>query len=398
MLKRLRSVVFWAHLIIGVSAAAIVLVMALTGVLLTYQRQIQAWADTRGLDGAAPSTSATQLPPDTLLAKVESAGSGRVTGLRWRRDPAAPAEVLYGRETTVFVNAYTGAVLGDGSERTRAFFRSVTDWHRWLALSGDDRARGRAITGVANLAFLFIVLAGFILWWPRNLTRRSLRSVVMFRRGLSGKARDFNWHNVIGIWSFLPLVIIVVSGAVISYAWAGGILERLTAEDGSARTAVAAPVAPDAAAGLLLAGDTADTSLLVEVARAQMPAWRSVTMHLPSRSGRVRFTLDGGTGGQPQYQAELSLSPTTGEVLDWQPFSSGSRPQRVRSILRFAHTGEALGLVGQTIAGAASAGAVLLVWTGIALALRRLRSWLRRRHSRDSPGPAAADRASRRTP
>jgi hypothetical protein len=44
--------------------------------------------------------------------------------------------------------------------------------------------------------------------------------------------------------------------------------------------------------------------------------------------------------------------------------------------MRFAHTGEVLGLAGQTIAGMATAGGTVLVYTGIALAFRRLRAWL----------------------
>jgi hypothetical protein len=35
--------------------------------------------------------------------------------------------------------------------------------------------------------------------------------------------------------------------------------------------------------------------------------------------------------------------------------------------------------VGQTVAGIASAGGVVLVWTGIALSLRRLVAWRHRR-------------------
>ena len=40
--------------------------------------------------------------------------------------------------------------------------------------------------------------------------------------------------------------------------------------------------------------------------------------------------------------------------------------------LRFLHTGEALGWPGQLVAGIASLGGVMLVWTGLALAVRRL--------------------------
>ncbi len=55
--------------------------------------------------------------------------------------------------------------------------------------------------------------------------------------------------------------------------------------------------------------------------------------------------------------------------------------------MRFAHTGEVLGIPGQTIAGLVTFGGAVLVWTGIALALRRFRAWLRRRRRpcRSSP-------------
>jgi uncharacterized iron-regulated membrane protein len=46
--------------------------------------------------------------------------------------------------------------------------------------------------------------------------------------------------------------------------------------------------------------------------------------------------------------------------------------QRARSWMRLAHTGEEYGLIGQTIAGIASLAACFLVYTGFALAWRRL--------------------------
>jgi uncharacterized iron-regulated membrane protein len=46
--------------------------------------------------------------------------------------------------------------------------------------------------------------------------------------------------------------------------------------------------------------------------------------------------------------------------------------------MRFVHTGEYYGVLGQTIAGIASAAGILLVYTGFALALRRLVAWRKR--------------------
>jgi uncharacterized iron-regulated membrane protein len=52
--------------------------------------------------------------------------------------------------------------------------------------------------------------------------------------------------------------------------------------------------------------------------------------------------------------------------------------------MRFAHTGEVLGLPGQTVAGIVSAGGAVLVWTGLALAWRRCRSWMGRTRRRSA--------------
>ena len=60
--------------------------------------------------------------------------------------------------------------------------------------------------------------------------------VIFFRRGLRGKARDFNWHNVIGFWCAPVLIVLTATGMVISYSWASNLVYTLT---GSPRPVVA---------------------------------------------------------------------------------------------------------------------------------------------------------------
>ncbi|HEX2187980.1 MAG TPA: PepSY-associated TM helix domain-containing protein, partial [Longimicrobiaceae bacterium] len=230
-MSRLRTLLFWMHLATGVLVAAVVLVMSVTGVLLTYQRQVTAWADTRGLDGSAPVPGRPRLGAEALLEAVHAREGRLPTAVTWRADPDAPVQVAFGRERTLYLNAYTGATLGEGAAGTRAFFRKVTDWHRWLAAGDESRDRGKAITGAANLGFLFLVLSGLVLWFPRNLAARAFRNVMVFRRGLPPKARDFNWHNVIGFWSLVPLFVVVLSAVVISYPWASDLVYRAAGED-----------------------------------------------------------------------------------------------------------------------------------------------------------------------
>ena len=66
---QLRPLVFWPHLIAGGAAAILILSMSVTGVLLTYERQLIAWSDSH-LRSAAPAAGAARLPVETLLETV----------------------------------------------------------------------------------------------------------------------------------------------------------------------------------------------------------------------------------------------------------------------------------------------------------------------------------------
>jgi uncharacterized iron-regulated membrane protein len=261
--------------------------------------------------------------------------------------------------------------------------------------------------------FLFIVVSGLFLWWPRTWTWAAVKSVIWFRGGLAGKARDFNWHNTIGFWSAIPLAIIVAGGVVISYPWATALVYQAYGEqppapaglgargggpggraggpgarsggpgrrgdEGAAARPPAAESESAAARENVAIPAFVPLEALVARAEAQMPEWKTISVALPSGNApRVVLTLDAGDGGQPQKRATLTLDRRTGAIERWEPYSSQSAGRRARTWLRFAHTGEIYGLAGQTVAGIVTAGGAVLVWTGIALALRRFLTWRKR--------------------
>jgi uncharacterized iron-regulated membrane protein len=394
-MKAFRNLVFWCHLVVGSVAALVILVMSVTGVLLTYEKQMTASADKRAYRVQA---SGARLSAEALLTKVAEAEGRPPANLTLRADPAAPAEASFGRGRTLFVDPYSGRILGDGGHGTRAFFRTVTDWHRWLAQQGEGRDTARAITGASNLGFLFLVVSGFYLWWPRNWSRKALRNVTWFRRGVSGKARDFNWHNVIGLWSTIPLFVVVLSGVVISYPWASNAVYGIYGEKPPVRRGGGPGgegVPERGGRGGRREGRSpvsfAGIDRLWARAEKQVEGWRSISLAVPREADApVAFTIDRGTAGQPQLRGKLTLDRRSGEPTEWETFGDNTPGRRLRSILRFAHTGEVLGLPGQTVAGLASLGGAFLVWTGIALALRRFQAW-RGRRARATQGEAARD-------
>ena len=368
----LRRAVFWVHLAVGVTAAAVVLVLAVTGVLLTYEAQLNRWA-LREYRAEPPAPGAAPLNLDELLARV--GGESLVTSVALKTDPREPAVVRLDDGADVHVDRFTGAALGDGDTRTRRFFRGVLFWHRWFALTGEYRIVGRTFTATANLGFLFLLVSGVWLWWPASRRRAAWRNALWFRRGLGGRARDFNWHAVVGFWSAVPLAVIAASGATISYQWAADLVHRLAGET-PPPLAAAAPPEPAARGALPVAPDPAVPAValqtLVASAAAAEPGWRTITVRLPeSPRDPVAVAVDRGTGRQPSKIEDLLFDRSSGALLGRGGYPTFSRGFRMRRWLRFAHTGEVYGVIGQSIAGLVSLGAAVLVWTGLAMSWRR---------------------------
>ena len=371
---QIRKLFFWLHLILGCFGGLVILVMSLTGVLLTYERQILASVER----GAFPVTPGTQrLPLEGLLSRVVEQRGTLPAGATVivRSSPKVPVELNLGKDGLSYVDPYTGQILGSPGRQWRSFFQKVTGFHRWLGGEGEWRAIGKAITGACTLAFLALLMSGLYLWMPRKWTWQHMAPITWFRAGLSGKARDFNWHNVIGVWAAVPLFFVIVSILPIAYPWAHQLIYQVT---GTTMPKTESPAPFKASTGF------AGLDRLWQRAAQQSPDWQSISFRL-SGATPVAFVIDRGDGGQPQLRGTLTLDRDTAELVRWESFADLNTGRQVRLYSRFLHTGEALGIAGQTIAGLASLGGVVMVWTGLALAWRRFLAWRKRRSGHAEP-------------
>jgi len=388
---KLRTLIFWPHLCAGVTAGIVILVMSVTGVLLTYERQLIAWSDSQ-YRSTVPAQGGDRLPVETLLQTIRSEHPDvAVNAITVGSAPDAAVTVAVPQRTLYF-DAYSGRLLGEGSQGMRRFMSETRAWHRWLAVEGEGRPVARFITGWSNFIFLFIVVSGFYLWFPRKWTWNHVRSVLLFNRTTTSKARDFNWHNVIGVWSAIPLFIVVLSALPISFPWANAMVYRAVGEEPPVQRGREGGAARgrEGAGGAREGTSVEGLNNLWSRAEQQVEGWRTINVRVPeSNRAPVVFAIDKGDGGQPQLRSTLTLDRATGEVVTFEAFDDQSLGRRLRSISRFAHTGEVLGIPGQTIAGLATAGSVVLVWTGLALAWRRWRAWMKRRAT-DRVDPVSA--------
>ncbi len=373
--RTLRSVIFWTHLWIAVAAGTVIIIMSATGVALAYQKPVMTMVAAR--HRVAPAPGAVRLPLDSVVARTQvGPDTAHVTAITVNSDATLPLTVGMGNRRSLFVDPYTARVLGTDAT-VRGFFQGVERWHRSLAVGAGTRSKaGTAITGACNLAFLFLVLSGFYLWWPRRWSRKAFAAVLLFRRDAQGRKRDWNWHHVLGFWSAPALFLIVASGTFMSYAWP----QKLVARGLGVSTAPA--TGGDRAAGRTAAqGSSAHTaphrasldSLIAHAAANS--AWQTIQLRLPQGTARTATaTVAYGSTSRPDRRDQLTLDAFTAAVVSAQGYKQYDAARKIRAWMRPIHTGEAGGLLGETIAALASAAAVVLGVTGFLLALSRLRS------------------------
>jgi uncharacterized iron-regulated membrane protein len=369
-----RKIIFWLHLITGIAVGIIILIMSVTGVILTYEKQMTAWADKKAYPVHADGAAAPLAPSSLIEHFITAMPDVNPANLTLSSDPAMPAMITIPPSQTFFIDPYTGKVLGSEPHSVRTFFRSMTDWHRWLALSGENRQRGRAVTGAGNLVFLFLAFSGLYLWWPRKWSGVLLRTVIWFRGGLKGRSRDYNWHHVFGFWPLIPLVLVIASAVVISYPWANQLLFRFSGSE--LQTAPKKKMVKfDPGAGRVPL-ETAGIDTIFETITKKEASWKTISFQPPTIEDRfVSFSVNRGYGGQPQHRFTYVVEQTSGKIIRTERFADLDPGLRARSWMRFVHTGEYYGILGQTIAGIASFAGVFLVWTGYALTLRRYKDW-----------------------
>ena len=104
------------------------------------------------------------------------------------------------------------------------------------------------------------------------------------------KARDFNWHNVIGFWSAVPRFFIVISGAVMSYPWANILIYTLTGD--KPPTGGRSPASKGSASMPVIQINDLDEAW--SLAQTHAPEWQMAAVRLPdSDQAPFVFTFDG---------------------------------------------------------------------------------------------------------
>jgi uncharacterized iron-regulated membrane protein len=248
----------------------------------------------------------------------------------------------------------------------RQFFETVTLLHVNLLM----KRTGQQVVNVANVCFVFLIVTGFYLWWPRQWRWKVLRNSIAVRLTARGKARDWNWHNALGFWFLPPLLVMAASGLVLSFSsvnlwWRSFASSHVVA----ATQRPTPPVVPSSTAK-----SAPDWNALLRAVQQRYPGWRSIVLGnlAPlARQNAVVLTVNLGQRGQPTQTYKVTIDPGTNTILKTTGWAEEDAGLRARLFARLGHSGEIVGLWGQGLALAGCLAGCVLIYTGFALSWRR---------------------------
>ena len=213
-LKRTYSFAFYFHRYLGLLIGLLLILIGLTGSLLIFEREIENYAIARQFGSVIPQEQTISIDLITKIAR-STYPDWDIQYLKWSKNSQQPLTLrMTERETNpniymdgdhqVFIDPYTGEVLGDRVERY-TYYRFLLNLHYRLFIPGD---MGVYITGIAGLLLLIISATGIYLWpgWRRLVSGFKIKIKASVKRA------NYDIHKVVGIIAAVFLLIIALTG------------------------------------------------------------------------------------------------------------------------------------------------------------------------------------------
>jgi sulfite reductase (NADPH) flavoprotein alpha-component len=391
----IKAVLLQVHSIAGLVLALLLSLIALTGVIMSFEDEIVDHLNA-GIMQVVPRATPALLP-DELVARLKAVpDAGKVTAIMLSSDPSAAVHVRFARDeqgvrpSSLYVDPYDGHVLG--VPRGEDFFATVRRLHRWLLIPGDARGWGRQITGVAALGLIVMLVSGLVLRWPRRAS--SVKMWLKPNLGLSGRGLHRSLHAVIGTWVLPVYLVMTLTGLWYSFDWyKDGVVWLLSRPHVAAakmqpkqsrppgRPEPAPPIGFDRAWSALQHEESGG------FARAQLtlPAGPGTVMRI--RSWPKDSTLE-------SMRDEFRIDAVTGQVVSAERYADKTLGEKAIASVLDIHRGAVLGWPGKLAFMIAAASMPLFAITGVLLYLSRRK--LRASRQRAVFGDNAADRAGER--
>lgn len=357
MRKHLGKRIYKLHQWTGLFAGIVIFILGLSGAVLAFHDELESRAhrDLLKVSNSSP------VDVDRALGSINTRYRNWEVRLQaYSPDPSRTLVFSLRRPTerlTVFVHPGTGVILESVDTH-----KTFVNWVLTLHYSLHARLAGQVIIFLAGVCFLVSILTGLYIY------RRAVWDVVLFRTRVkkkTGRSVASSLHRYVGVWTLLLNLIMVLSGALISYEITTNALKA----GGKPKKPAVTPVL-----GFSL------NEKLAEIRRIY-PEFHPASMRFPTAAGlplRISGPVDGtGPFWSPNYNSVL-IDSGTGEIQAFKNQGNADTATRVASVSRAVHFLEFGSLPVKVLFSLSALSAPVLSVTGFLLWYWRSRSGARK--------------------
>lgn len=216
MRKIFRNIHLWLSVPFGI----LITLICFSGAALVFEKEVMELCH-RELY-FVKKVEAAPLPMEQLMTKVAATlpDSVSVTGVNISSDPERAYQITLSkpRRASMYVDQYTGEIMGK-YERA-PFFNFMFRMHRWLLDSMKQDGGifwGKMIVGTSTLMFVFVLISGIVVWWPR--TRKALKNSLKIVANKGWRRFWYDLHVAGGMYALVFLLAMALTGLTWSFQW-----------------------------------------------------------------------------------------------------------------------------------------------------------------------------------
>ena len=339
----LRKFINDIHLWLGIGSGIIIFLVCLSGTILVFDKEIRA-VFTEDIQFQESTLPAKDL--DALKASIAAEGLGQLNSITIDgEEEFYTASISTGPEdrrgTAFLVHPQTGEVMAEPESSASEFMMTMFRMHRWLLL---DSAIGRPIVGVATIIFILLSISGLVLWFPKKLKWKNLKSGFRIKTKANWKRVNHDLHNTLGFYSLILIIIMCLTGLCWSFEGyrdlASSVLGTKVFNRGGGPAYEALP---------LEESEKVSLQEVYQLAQAEFPFEGKISIGLPSEENPVYSIRKYNSSAFSPVIADNLVVDEAGEIQEKIIFREKPMNEQVASLIKPIHLGEIYGTFSKVI-------------------------------------------------
>ncbi len=359
----IKSIFGKLHLWLGLASGIVVFIVSITGCIFVFEKEIRDITqkeyrfvkpqNKEKITFAEVTAIIRQNYPDKKIEQVRIfAEPDKAIIVKLEN---SKGEKKKESKMAVSVDPYQGTLLGPWNF-DNDFLHTVEDLHKTLLLG----ETGKWIIKFNIVIFLFMIISGLVLWFPRK--KNQVKNAFKMKFDAKWQRLNYDFHNVFGFYFTLPLLLITLTGIW----WAIKPSQKLVyAVLGDKMHDQKKP------GSVVREGKVFLPEQAFETLSARYPGWNEVHVNFPKNKKdlvkiNLRYPYD-----IVKKQNVFEYDQYSGQLLKSELYAEYSAADKVKHANRDLHTGTAFGLPGKILMFLASFFAATLPISGFLIWYQR---------------------------